>query len=61
MTVKGLLIPITIVLVFGIVVAVLGKWDWLLWGIVLLCPLMHLFGHNHSGHDHSKKHSKGCH
>lgn len=53
MTGKKLIFPIMIVLAFGAVVAVLGKWEWLIWGIVLLCPLMHLFGHNHSGHSHS--------
>ena len=27
--------------------------QWLPFGILLLCPLMHLFGHNHGGHSHS--------
>lgn len=47
-------ITIMIVLTVGIVIAVLGKWEWLVWGLVLICPLMHLFGHNHSGHNHSE-------
>ncbi|MFX3624593.1 MAG: DUF2933 domain-containing protein [Ectobacillus sp.] len=40
----------------GIALAIAGKWNLLLWGIFLLCPLMHLFGHNHSGHLGSSKH-----
>lgn len=52
MTAKRLIIPVAIFLVFGIVVAILGKWDWMIWGLLLLCPLIHLFGHNHSGHGH---------
>ncbi|HCC3219308.1 TPA: DUF2933 domain-containing protein, partial [Legionella pneumophila] len=43
-----------LVIIIGIVAAIYGKWDWLIWGIFLLCPLMHLFGHDHSGHNHSK-------
>ncbi|WP_394237583.1 DUF2933 domain-containing protein [Niallia oryzisoli] len=53
MTGKKLIFPIMIVLAIGAVIAVLGKWEWLIWGIVLLCPLMHLFGHDHSGHSHN--------
>lgn len=34
----------------AIAIALLGKWDWLVYGLFLLCPLMHLFGHHHSGH-----------
>ena len=59
MTRKQLIIPI--MLIFGIVVVALGKWDWLIWGILLLCPLIHLFGHNHSGHSHSKRGESGHH
>lgn len=51
---KRYLIPLLVVLAgVGVALAILGKWNWLLWGIILLCPLMHLFGHNHSGHNHS--------
>lgn len=59
---KQLMIPVIIlVLIFGIVAAVLGKWDWLLWGMILLCPLIHLFGHNHSGHSDQKNSESGHH
>lgn len=52
---KKLLIPIVIgIAVIGVALAVLGKFNLFIWGLILLCPLMHLFGHNHSGHDHSK-------
>lgn len=62
MTGKKLAIPILLVLIIGIVAAIYGKWEWLIWGIFLLCPLMHLFGHKHSGHDHSgHNHNKGGH
>lgn len=53
MAAKRLIVPLLIVLTIGIAVAVFGKWEWLIWGIFLLCPLMHLFGHNHSGHGNS--------
>ncbi|MBM4764627.1 DUF2933 domain-containing protein [Bacillus sp. B15-48] len=58
MTGKQLIIPIGIVLIFGIMAAVLGKWELLIVGIFLLCPLMHLFGHNHSGHNHNNSNSE---
>jgi len=53
MTGKRMIVPMIIVLIIGIVLVGLGKFDWLIWGIILICPLMHLFGHNHSGHNHS--------
>lgn len=59
---KKLVIPIIIVLIIGIAAIIgSGRWDWLIWGIVLICPLMHLFGHNHSSHSHSKKDSSNHH
>ncbi|MCM3364398.1 DUF2933 domain-containing protein [Niallia sp. Sow4_A1] len=61
MTLKKLAIPILLVIIIGIVAAIYGKWDWLIWGIFLLCPLMHLFGHDHSGHNHSKGRHSGHH
>ncbi|XJZ28058.1 DUF2933 domain-containing protein [Bacillota bacterium Lsc_1132] len=57
---KKLTVPIFIVLAIGIILAVLGKWNWLVWGVLLLCPLMHLFGHNHSGnHNHNHGQDQG--
>ncbi|MCM3669831.1 DUF2933 domain-containing protein [Mesobacillus maritimus] len=50
---KRMIVPMIIVLIIGVTLAGLGKWEWLVWGIFLLCPLIHLFGHNHSGHNHS--------
>lgn len=55
MSSKRLILPISIVIFIGVLVALFGKWEWLIWGLLLLCPLMHLFGHNHSGHNHSQK------
>ncbi len=52
---KKFAIPILIALVIVFILALLGKWTWILWGIILLHPLMHVFGHNHSGsHNHAK-------
>lgn len=46
---KKFLIPIIFGLaVIGVILAILGKFNLLIWGIILLCPLIHLFGHNHS-------------
>ena len=46
---KKFLIPIIYGLaVIGVILAILGKFNLLIWGIILLCPLIHLFGHNHS-------------
>lgn len=53
---KKLLIPIMMSLVVLTIVMVLGKWNLLVWVLFLLCPLMHLFGHNHSGHGVSGHH-----
>ena len=51
---KKLMISIVLAfMVIGTVFAVLGKFSILLWGILLLCPIMHLFGHNHSGNKHT--------
>lgn len=53
---KPVLIPIILcIAAVVIVLMVLGKWNILVWGLFLLCPLMHLFGHNHSGHNHSNR------
>lgn len=42
----------SLILVAVVTIIVSGKWEWLFYGLILLCPLMHLFGHNHhSGHD----------
>lgn len=49
---KGVLITILVGVVIAIVIQ--GKWDWLIYPMFLLCPLMHLIGHNHGGHDHSE-------
>ncbi len=49
---KGVLITILVGAVIAIFIS--GKWDWLIYLLFLLCPLMHLFGHNHGGHDHSE-------
>ncbi|WP_035099888.1 DUF2933 domain-containing protein [Aneurinibacillus terranovensis] len=51
MSVKRLVILLVIA---GVIVSIaLGKWTLLLYAGFLLCPLMHIFGHNHSGHNHS--------
>lgn len=44
-----------------IVIAMLGKWNWLFYGLILLCPLLHFFGHNHGGHNHQGGHNHGGH
>ncbi|TCS74954.1 DUF2933 domain-containing protein [Effusibacillus lacus] len=51
---KRLLLVAVLAVLVGFAIA--GRWDWLLYGLFLMCPLMHLFGHNnhsgHSGHKH---------
>ena len=57
---KKFTIPILIALVIVLILALLGKWTWILWGVILLHPLMHVFGHNHSG-SHSHAQNKDTH
>jgi hypothetical protein len=47
-------ISIFIVIVIAtIAVIVFKKWDGFIYGLIFLCPIMHLFGHkHHSGHNH---------
>lgn len=57
MTISKKVIIIAGVIGVGIIVA-LQKWDLLLYGILFLCPLMHIFMHSgHGGHDHNNGHS----
>lgn len=61
-----------LVLIIGIVVLPLifiliqtGNSNLLIFSVLLLCPLMHFFGHNHSGkhskNTNPKNQNKGCH
>ena len=51
--------------VAAVVLVVLQKWQWLLYGALLACPLMHLFmhgGHGHGGrHNHAEHNKEGQH
>lgn len=50
---------IALLVIAFVTITLFGKWDWLLYGMILLCPLMHLFGHNHhSGSDNHSNHHK---
>ncbi|UOF92286.1 DUF2933 domain-containing protein [Fodinisporobacter ferrooxydans] len=50
-----------IALLLGMIaLVVFGSWSWLLYGLFFLCPLMHLFGHNHhGGDDNGQDHPSG--
>ncbi|CCQ97159.1 hypothetical protein CULT_580025 [[Clostridium] ultunense Esp] len=61
MTVFWKRLVILVILLSAVSLLIFKKWDWLLYGLILLCPLMHLFGHGHSGngssshaHDHER-------